>query len=554
MSTTEQLCKALHPLQVVQSLHAVIPTRTGEAWQGWLSNPTGPPPSFHPGTMDRAHFSDEYLFAELLSKYDALPIDVNRQAVALQGFKAREEVNRDVNNRFRNAYLPTDPVVSRVLRRHRRFMRRVLGSFSQHAEATIAASYFGPGTNVGVRYGKSSLFDKVNVKLTCTREFAPFALSVVNSNDFAARAFVGADGPVTLLDLPLDIREGAKLAFVPKNAKTDRSITVEPLLNSFFQNGLGKVIRLLIHRRTTMDLSKQSRNQVAAQKAYREGYATVDLKDASNSLTIELVRNSLSLCRGWFHVLDIARSQRYTCKSIDQDVHTFELFAGMGNGFTFPLESLIFYSLSLSVMEELEVGGYPVVYGDDIIIPNTCFDLLASVFSSVGLEVNHGKTFRNGAFYESCGKHYHEGLDVTPFYIRSQPKNALWYYTVHNNLWKWACRDGTFFDSRVIPVLEMIRGLQSGTFVHPDLGDVGYFPLKSHLTKMGIGRWTITTERGREFVYKGSKGYWCALHQGLTSIGHDTSPQGRFTRRGGLVKIKRQRILYSDYNFLYIIV
>lgn len=565
MASKNQVLTDEHPLLIARTLHESIPTQVGLRWMEWLSNPEGSPPSFDVHSIDSSNFSDEYLFAELLSKADFLPIHIDKRLVAIKSFQSRELVNAEVNTRLANLYLPVnDPAISAVIRRHKRYMRRVLGSFARYSKAAIAAAYFGPGTNVGVRYGKSSLYDKVTCKrLTCTAELAPYALSIVNENDFLARALLGADGVVSLLSLQVKVIPGAKLAFVPKNAKTDRSITVEPLLNSFFQNGLGKVLRGIISHRTTLTLDDQRRNQIAARIGVRDGLATVDLKDASNSLTTELVRGSLSLCPGWFHALDIARSKAYTCESIDNSVHMFQLFAGMGNGFTFPLESLIFYSLAKAVVEVN--GGHfdPIVYGDDIILPSTDCDLLERVFAHVGLVVNASKTHKSGGFRESCGKHYFDGIDVSPFYIKTTPcvvqttkgldvPDPRWYFTVYNGLWKWACRDGFTFDTRVLSTLKLIRELCRGPTVHPDLGDVGYFPLGDRLSKTGVREWTCVVQKTAQFHYEGSKGYWCALHQALAAIDQDRPSYGKYSKRGGKVKIKRQRVVHCDYRFTYI--
>lgn len=551
MRSTDQISKKCPALDIAVLLHKCIPTVQGTKVFDWLKSPEGPMPQVDLRDIRTDNFSDEYLFSELLSKYDSLPIVVDRRAVAIETFMNRELTNHGINRRLANLYLPvTDARIPRILRRHRRLLRNILGTSMKHLPAIMAGAYFGPGTNIGVRFGASSLYDKVTCKrLTCTEELAPYALSFVNGNDFLARALIGSDGPVSLTELQLDIVEGAKLAFVPKNAKTDRSITVEPLLNSFVQNGIGKCLRAIIARKTSMTLNDQQKNQYAARHAVSNKWATVDLRDASNSITTEFVRNSLELCRGWFHLLDLTRSKRYLCPLISKGPKTFSLFSGMGNGFTFPLESLLFFTLAKAVMEEEGFFEDPVVYGDDILVPSACYDLLELTFGEVGFSLNDAKSFKDGAFRESCGKHYFDGTDVSPFYIRKQPDSEQWYYTVHNNIWKWASLNEGFFDSRVIPVLRYIRSCQKGPLVHPELGDVGYFPLASIRSKTGMKLWKTRSVKSRSFVYKGSKGYWCAMHQSLASVGHGRAPSGRYDRRGSLEWFKSQSVLHSDFIF-----
>lgn len=555
MFGTKQLCTDEHPMLVLQSLSECIPTSNGADWVRWFKSPTPEVPSFDIRSYTGDNFRDEYLFAELFSKYDSLPLNVDKRAAAIESFIGRERANQKINADMKNLYLPVqDSRFPRIMRRHRHIIRRVLGSFSKHSMSLAGEAYFGPGVNIGIKFGKSSLYDKVSSKLTCTEELAPYALSLINENDFLARALIGADGPVSLIVNPVVTTPGAKLSFVPKNAKTDRSITVEPAFNSFIQNGLGKIMRRLISRRTTLNLSDQHRNQMYAKIAKNACLATVDLKDASNSLTYGLVQNSLSLCKGWFHILDMTRSKRYVCKSIDDKVHSFEMFSGMGNGFTFPLESLIFYALAKATCIELGSPVDPVVYGDDIIIPVHVVPLFTELLRTVGLDMNANKTFSDGVFRESCGKHYYRSTDVTPIYVRSKPENALWYFTVHNNLWRWACRDGVWFDSRVLKTMSLIRELCYAPFVHPDLGDVGYFPLTDYRTRTGLGRWKVTVAKTDTFHYKGSKGYWCAMHQALSSVGSERPSFGKFSRRSGNTELRRQSVLYNDYIFPYVIV
>ena len=91
----------------------------------------------------------------------------------------------------------------------------------------------------------------------------------------------------------------------------------------------------------------------------------------------------------------------------------------MGNGFTFEVESLIFWALTESVVDFLELSDRRVgVYGDDIVVSTEAVTLLREVLSFAGFTFNEGKSFWSGNFRESCGKHYFSGTDVTPFYIR----------------------------------------------------------------------------------------------------------------------------------------
>jgi hypothetical protein len=89
----------------------------------------------------------------------------------------------------------------------------------------------------------------------------------------------------------------------------------------------------------------------------------------------------------------------------------------MGNGATFELESLIFYSLLWSVCcqdEERTIS----VYGDDLICPSDCYDEVLDALSLLGFVPNDEKSFGSGPFRESCGKDYWAGTNVRPVYVK----------------------------------------------------------------------------------------------------------------------------------------
>jgi hypothetical protein len=218
------------------------------------------------------------------------------------------------------------------------------------------------------------------------------------------------EGPYSVLKNVFSYVDGGRYETVPKSAKTDRSIIVEPRGNMFLQKGVGNFIRKRLGR-SGCDLNDQSTNQKLAAFAYDFKLATIDLEAASDSISYELVH--LLLPVDWANYLSDLRSGSVL---IDGKYRRLEKFSSMGNGFTFELESLIFFALSESVVESVSPGLFSSVYGDDIIVPQECVPLLSIVFETLGFRVNTDKTFVEGNFFESCGRHYFQGRDVTPVY------------------------------------------------------------------------------------------------------------------------------------------
>lgn len=100
----------------------------------------------------------------------------------------------------------------------------------------------------------------------------------------------------------------------------------------------------------------------------------------------------------------------------------------MGNGFTFPLETLLFYSLVRACCgNEATVS----VYGDDIICPVENIPLVFEVLQACGFLVNTSKSFWSGPFRESCGKDFLFGSDVRPLYVK-RTLSAADAFVLHN--------------------------------------------------------------------------------------------------------------------------
>lgn len=210
--------------------------------------------------------------------------------------------------------------------------------------------------------------------------------------------------------------------FVNKSAKTKRGMRIDPTVNSMYQLGLGdllsKALRLL-----GLDIRDQSANKRAALYGSIHGLtATVDLSSASDTIAWRLVEYLFP--REWFDLFWLLSSRQVALE--DGTIMDLELMSSMGNGFTFPLETLIFWALSDASREysnKLGMRRLPrtLVYGDDIIVPTSSIPVLVRVFQAVGLTVNMTKSFWSGRFRESCGGDYVDGIDIRPFSLSADP-------------------------------------------------------------------------------------------------------------------------------------
>jgi hypothetical protein len=206
-----------------------------------------------------------------------------------------------------------------------------------------------------------------------------------------------------------------ELFFVPKSAKTDRAICVEPHSMPPLQRGIGLYLSRSL-KRAGIDISKQDRVNAALAKegSVSGSYATIDLSAASDTISISLVSELFD--NEWFDLLSSLRAP-YT-KLPNGCFIENEKFSSMGNGFTFELETMIFYALALSVKDIVGCSGQVSVFGDDIIVPTEMAQDLILVLKACGLKTNTDKTFISGPFRESCGSDYFNGHNVRPYFYK----------------------------------------------------------------------------------------------------------------------------------------
>lgn len=356
----------------------------------------------------------DYQAVSILSKLESLPTKINRRAQALRKFVEAERQCHATNERLisrstRGSY-PPNGAVAAVMHRAQQKISSILGPVPSMEAVNFS---FGPGAAFGVR-GETAVYNKLHTRLECAVAMLPHLGEVLSQ------------APVWSSDerRPVHLVEGSELTFVPKNAKTDRSICIEPLLNGFVQKGFGSYMRDQLST-WGIDLRDQSVNQKLASRAHTEGLCTIDFSAASDTVAYGLVLDLLPF--DWVEALDVARCPGFRLGKSGK-WREFAKFSSMGNAYTFELETLIFFALAISSCEvakvPYEVGpqGNLHVYGDDVIIPKGSLELFLSSCSYAGFTINTEKTFTAGPFFESCGCDYYDGQLVRPFFIKKDVK------------------------------------------------------------------------------------------------------------------------------------
>ncbi|DAD52660.1 RNA-directed RNA polymerase [ssRNA phage SRR7976299_16] len=361
-------------------------------------------------------------FSLLIKKYPHRDSGFDPEAKAVEKFLKAERKCQLMNRKFGlldTLRSPNEDSFARM----RNFVRYVLSDTPDFA-SVLRETGFGPGASLGVHGNATNLGRKFLSKVwTMTPGAATLGATSFVNNPHILELLSEKRGSLGIFCFDQEAAEREfykkaqlvthnKIVFVPKTAKVHRTIAVEPLINGFLQKGVDIVLRRKL-KRIGINLSDQSLNQELAYRGSVEAgdpFVTIDLSSASDSISIGLVKNLLP--PDWFELLNSLRSANFTMDG--KTFSRYHKFCSMGNGFCFPLETLLFVAACNAA--ECGVPGVDFsVYGDDIIVRQSKSAKVLSILKDMGFSVNTEKTFLQGPFRESCGADWFGGEDVRPF-------------------------------------------------------------------------------------------------------------------------------------------
>lgn len=412
---TLALCEGINS---PRSLQVAILVKNGE-W-GQLASLRADPRHY---TDARAYF-DAAVPTDFLRKMEDLPTGIDRRRKAVETFYESEHACLRTNIRLSkiNAgfYDGIDLRLHEFIVDVRKVIAGILGKPPEFVKGR-----FGPGATFDDKGKLSTVPDKMSSRPT----LYPGSLGwLFQWGETAwARALSGryTMGPKFV--------RGNRFTTVPKDAEKYRGICVEASIPGFYQLGLGRHIRRRL-RLVGIDLEhgQETHRQVAREASVRGHLATLDLSNASDTVSLELVR--LLLPKRWFELLDSLRAPRTL---IEGKWVKLEKFSSMGNGFTFELETLIFLAISLVASRRgvsSILGKEVLAYGDDLIVPSESAQDVIAALSFFGFRTNKGKTFVDGPFRESCGGDYFNGADVRPHFVKESPSEPQDYIKLANGI------------------------------------------------------------------------------------------------------------------------
>jgi len=373
----------------------------------------------------------------ILKKLKELPTSFDRKAAAERVFLESELACARTNIRLLPYLSPgfpdSDVGVLSYVKRVQKIASGILGGCPDNVPGR-----FGPGATFGDRGRLTTVPDKMSSEPTLTAGAAFYLFPWVGT--LWAKA-IGTSAK------NLSFVQGNRFTTVPKDGEKDRGIAVEPSINLFYQLGYGRVIRQRLRNRGINLTDGQDIHRRVACEASIEGHlCTMDLSNASDTISHNLVKLCLATSGRWLEVLTDLRSPKTLFK---EKWRLLEKFSSMGNGFTFELETLIFLCLILALDptgQKLVPGSNVFVYGDDIILPVEYSNALISALSFFGMTVNKRKTFLDGPFRESCGGDFFLGVDVRPYFLKDTPCEPQQLFSLANGLRR--CSDARFAFTR----------------------------------------------------------------------------------------------------------
>jgi hypothetical protein len=181
---------------------------------------------------------------------------------------------------------------------------------------------------------------------------------------------------------------------------------------------------------------------------------------------------------------------------------TLNMVSTMGNGYTFPLQTMLFAAVVAACYEfqglNWNQGGTEKTWGvngDDIIVPRIITENVIKLLTFLGFKVNSDKTFTEGPFRESCGADFFLGVNIRGVYIKHLDDRAA-IYTAINRLIRFSVRNRISLN-RCIKYLTSLLGGQAHYVPAFENLDSGIHVPESFIH--GRGQWN---KKQYTFVYR----------------------------------------------------
>jgi hypothetical protein len=356
---------------------------------------------------------------------------------------------------------------------------------------------------------------------------------------------------------------GSKLFTVRKRNDIDRVACKEPPLNMFWQLAIGKTLEERLREVFNISLADQPEfNRELARYGSRNGYfGTTDLSSASDTIARQMLDSHFPK---WF--VDYLYQTACSYVDVDGEMQELRMISTMGNGFTFPLETMIF---SCCVSAAYSIAGVPLVrnrrrpakpgnfgvFGDDIITDSNATGYLWRLLRLLGFKINADKTFNSGPFRESCGSDYFKGKNVRPIFLKklATPQDI---YVACNRIVEYTSKTGIFLPNLYESLISTLKHVNrvplwentEAGLRTPNLQG-GYRPYRPSPKNVRVGSWYLAPFKGRKYrvvSHRGGQVSKKLVYQPIIAL----NAHGAFlsflhgTIRDGKIGVERQNPIY----------
>lgn len=444
--------KAKHRVdRQIRAMPDVLSALLSDDLSPWLQDQTcdcGPDVGFK-------SFAAEQLRKSFWKKYQTGSSEV-ADAAALKKFLAVNDSCRDWTLRVESSW--EEELVGELKRSlYHFFLPSSASSILDSYEAVFACGKVGPGSSIGAN-GNDFFTKMFSSELTTTSRH------LYNSY----RRYTGQLAEWNIAEIirtghfaQYRIVDGNRVTFVPKTRDISRLICIEPSLNMYAQLGVKQILERRLKSYYGIDLVSQQRKnrelaRLGSKYDRKNSSVTIDLSSASDSMSLTMLREVLPAS-----VMTFLESLRSPIATLPNGCKVeLAMVSTMGNGFTFPLQTILFSAVVVAAARVYErplqfpygnrLGNFGV-NGDDIICEKSISRGVLTLLRILGFEVNRDKTFLEGPFRESCGGDFHRGREVRGFYLKSLETPQLRYAAI-NGLNLWSSRTGVYLP-RVIRYL-----------------------------------------------------------------------------------------------------
>jgi len=384
--------------------------------------------------------------AQTLKKYVRTDNDIDLDEKTYSKFKT---VNKHMQGFRSHDWFPQDTLahprhghIQRALLRARSLCHMVLGPLEMD-ELLLECKNSG-GVSLGVPFRDTSVERKFTFPITVSESCVPYLIEALNYDFLLVKSVVKYNSEFPLGNA-FEKVESSRATTVPKTNSINRMIAIEPTGNMYIQQGAMKVMyRRLAAVGLDVATLPDKHVELAREGSISKNLATIDFSSASDCLSIELLE--FLLPSAWFELLNDIRCKTMT---LHGSTTALNMFSTMGNATTFPLETLVFYSLSVaavmrqstspSLLSTPRQRASVSVFGDDCILPTAHAPFFMELAVSVGFLVNSEKSHFEASdnFRESCGGDFLSGMDVRPLFLKPPSSTKLsalepWLYIILN--------------------------------------------------------------------------------------------------------------------------